>query len=206
MKPVNLEGCVDGCISYCHPARIDELPSVRGGMVFAPHDAPDVPGVQVVRVDDPKASMIRWLISNGFDAPGGTWVHPTAMIGGPAFDFRGEDRFPSVGGILLGDGVHIGAYTCIDRGNLGDTVIGDGTRIDNLVHVGHNAKIGQRVTIVAGAVIGGWAEIGDDTFVGMGALIRNRVKVGKGCTIGMGAVVVKDVADGMTVKGNPGRE
>jgi len=104
---------------------------------------------------------------------------------------------------VLGDDVHIGAYTCIDGGNMGDTVIGDGTRIDNLVHIGHNAKIGKRCTIVAGAVIGGWVEIGDDTFVGMGALIRNRVKVGSGCTIGMGSVVVKDVPDGVTVKGNP---
>jgi UDP-3-O-[3-hydroxymyristoyl] glucosamine N-acyltransferase len=205
MKPVNLEDCKDGCISYCHPSRIADLPSVPGGMVFAPHDAPDVPGVQVVRVDDPKASMIRWLVANGFDALGGTRIHPTAIIGGPAFDFRGPDRFPSLGGVVLGDDVHIGAYTCIDGGNMGDTVIGDGTRIDNLVHIGHNAKIGKRCTIVAGAVIGGWVEIGDDTFVGMGALIRNRVKVGSGCTIGMGSVVVKDVADGVTIKGNPAR-
>lgn len=139
------------------------------------------------------------------------YIHPTAVIGKSGFGYvRNEhgvlEKMPHAGDVVIEDGVNIGAHTCIDRAVIGSTVIGYGTKIDNLVHVGHGAKVGKHCLIVAGAVLGGSCEIGDYSYVGMGALIKNKIKVGKGCTIGMGAVVTKDVPNGWTVIGNPARK
>ncbi len=136
-------------------------------------------------------------------------VKQGAVIGTDGFGFercvKRLIRFPSLGGIVIGDNVEIGADTCIDRGTLGDTVIGDGTKIDNLVHIGHNAKIGKHCLIVANVLIGGSAVIGDECFIGASAVIRDGIKIGKRAFVGMGAVVVKDVAEGETVVGNPAK-
>lgn len=140
-----------------------------------------------------------------------TAIHDTAIIGKNGFGYvRQEDgsliQMPHAGNVVIKDCVHIGAHTCIDRAVKGSTVIDEGTRIDNLVHVGHGAKIGKHVLIVAGAVIGGSSEIGDYSYIGMGALIKNKIKIGKNVTVGMGAVVLKDIPDGETWIGNPARK
>lgn len=152
-------------------------------------------------------------------------IHPTAVIsnakigknviigagtviGSEGFGYMPDEKgklvqFPHIGGVIIEDDVEIGANVCIDRGALGDTIIGRGTKIDNLVHVAHNVKIGKNCQIICLVGIGGSVEIGDNSFVGISASIRNQVKIGKNVIIGMGAVVIKDVPDNMTVAGNP---
>ncbi len=137
-------------------------------------------------------------------------IHPTAVIAKEAFGYeRGPTgdlvRVPHWAGVTLGMDVSIGAYTVIDRGMFYDTTIGDGTKIDNLVHVGHSSRIGKRCLVIAGTVTGGSSIIGDDCFIGMNATIRDHIRVGNRVLVGMGAVVVSDVPDGVTVAGNPGR-
>lgn len=140
-----------------------------------------------------------------------SYIHPTAVIGRSGFGYvrnegGGLERMPHAGNVVIGDGVNIGAHTCVDRAVIGSTVIGEGSKLDNLIHIGHGAKIGKYCLIVAGAVIGGSAEIGDRCYLGMGCLIKNKVKIGNDVTVGMGAVVLKDIPDGETWIGNPARK
>jgi len=136
-----------------------------------------------------------------------TFVGEGTVIGGPGFGWVGQTprRFPHIGHVWIGYGVEIGSNVTIDRGAIGHTVIKDYVKIDNGVHVGHNASVGSRSLLTAHCVIGGSARIGEDVFVGLGALIKNQVTVGDRATIGMGAVVIKDVPQGATVVGNPAR-
>jgi UDP-3-O-[3-hydroxymyristoyl] glucosamine N-acyltransferase len=140
-----------------------------------------------------------------------TYIHPTAVIGRDGFGYvrnegGGLEKMPHAGNVIIEDGVNIGAQTCIDRAVVGSTIIGTGTKIDNLVHVAHGVKIGKWCLIVAGVVIGGSAEIGDGCYLGMGCLIKNKIKIGKNVTVGMGAVVLRDIPDGETWVGNPARK
>lgn len=131
-------------------------------------------------------------------------------IGGFGFGYeRNENgvpfRIPHLGNVVIGEFVQIGSHVCIDRAVIGSTVIGDNVKIDNLVHVAHNAQIGKNTLIVAGAVVGGSVVIGENCFIGMNASIKQKVKIGNNVTVGAGAVVLRDVPDGATVVGNPAR-
>ena len=127
-----------------------------------------------------------------------------AVIGKEGFGFDPESKFsrrwPHVGNVIIGDNVEIGAQTCIDRGTLGSTIIGDDTKIDNLVHIAHNADIGRNCVIVAGSVVGGSTVVGDGVFVGIGVKIRDHVTIGDDAFLCMGAVVTKDVPAGTKVR------
>lgn len=134
-----------------------------------------------------------------------------AVLGSEGFGFERDSagnkfRFPQIGGLLLGDDVEVGANTCIDRGALSDTIIGDHTKINNLCHIAHNNKIGKNVTIAGCVNISGSNVIEDDVWIAPNASIRGYIHLGKGCVIGMGAVVTKNVPDGETWIGNPAHQ
>lgn len=114
-------------------------------------------------------------------------------------------KVPHLGGIKVGNYVEIGANTCIDCGTIGDTVVGDYTKIDNLCHIGHNVQIGKEVMIVAGTAICGSCEIGDGSYIAPGAVIKNQTHVGKNAFVGMQTVVIRDIKEEESVFGVPGR-
>ena len=138
-------------------------------------------------------------------------VHAGTVIGADGFGFErneagGFDKFPHSGGVEIGDNVEIGANTCIDRGTLSNTVIGSGTKVDNLVHVAHNVRIEEDCAVIAHAMIAGSVTIGRGSWVAPSSAIRESVKIGSDSLIGLGAVVVNDVKTGTTVMGAPARE
>ena len=138
-------------------------------------------------------------------------VKSGAVLGGMGFGFEKDEngnlfRFPQIGNLFIGDYVEIGANTCIDRGALSDTIIGDYCKINNLCHIAHNNKIGKNVVITAQVNISGSNVIEDDVWIAPNATIRGWITIGKGATIGMGSVVTKDVPAGETWVGNPARK
>jgi UDP-3-O-[3-hydroxymyristoyl] glucosamine N-acyltransferase len=137
-------------------------------------------------------------------------IDSSTVIGADGFGFEKNDsmqweKFPHVGGIEIHDNVEIGANVCIDRGTLDNTIIGEGTKIDNLVHVAHNVRVGRNCIVVAQSLLGGSCILGDNVHVAMSASIRDGVKIGKNAVIGMGSVVTKDVSDNTVVIGVPAR-
>lgn len=137
-------------------------------------------------------------------------VEPGARIGvrGLALDRYGESmekfRFKDYAGkVVIGNDVHIGANTCVERGVTGDTVIGDGTKIDLLCCIGHDVKIGQNCRITPLCCILGYVEIGDNTFIGAATAVRNRIKIGNNVYVGMGSLIIQDVPNNMIIYGRP---
>lgn len=138
-------------------------------------------------------------------------VKSGAVLGGIGFGFERDSfgnrfRFPQLGHLLIGNNVEIGANTCIDRGALSDTVIGDYCKINNLCHIAHNNKIGKNVIITGCVNVSGSNVIEDDVWIAPNASIRGYLKLGKGCVIGMGAVVTKNVPEGETWIGSPAKK
>jgi UDP-3-O-[3-hydroxymyristoyl] glucosamine N-acyltransferase len=122
-------------------------------------------------------------------------IHGGVVIGGPGFGYVKDEageyhQFPQIGKVIIGDGVEIGANTCIDRGALGDTTIGDGTKIDNLVQIGHNVQIGKRVVIAAQTGISGSTVIEDDCVIGGQVGFGDHARVQSGAVIGSQAGVL----------------
>ena len=134
-------------------------------------------------------------------------LFPGARIGQDGFGFAvgpaGFVSVPQVGRVVIGDDVEIGANTTIDRGSVQDTVIGAGTRIDNLVMIGHNVRVGRNCVIVAQAGISGSAEIGDGVMIGGQAGFVGHVRVGDGARVGAQAGVMGDVEAGAEILGSP---
>lgn len=140
----------------------------------------------------------------------GTRIGAHCSIGLPGFGFEKSEqgvwfRFPHVGRVEIGEEVEIGSNTCIDRGAMGATVVSRGVKIDNLVHVAHNVIIEPDALVIAHAMLGGSAKVGTGAWVAPSAAVMNQARIGAGAVIGLGAVVVKDVAPGTTVVGNPAK-
>ncbi|MFW6103570.1 MAG: DapH/DapD/GlmU-related protein [Bacteroidota bacterium] len=112
------------------------------------------------------------------------------------------ERFPHVGGIVIEKNVEIGANSTIDRGTLGNTTIGEGTKISKSVHISHNVIIGKNCIITGGAQISGSTELGDNVWIGPSASVLNKLHIGNNAMIGIGAVVTKDVPEGYRAIGN----
>lgn len=139
------------------------------------------------------------------------YIKAGAILGGAGFGYERDEegnkfRFPQIGQLVLGDFVEIGSNTCIDRGALADTVIGDYTKINNLCHIAHNNRIGRNVSITGCVNISGSNVIDDNVWIAPNASVRGWVHIGEGATVGMGAVVVKDIPAYETWIGNPAKK
>lgn len=135
------------------------------------------------------------------------YVYPGAHIGQDGFGFamsaRGPVKVPQLGRVIIGNDVEIGAGTTVDRGAMGDTVIGDGTRIDNLVMVAHNVKLGRCNVMVSQVGIAGSCEFGDFVVAGGQVGFAGHLKIGTGAQIAAQSGLMADVPAGATMMGSP---
>lgn len=136
-------------------------------------------------------------------------VQDGAVIGSDGFGFaptpEGYRKIPQLGRVVIADDVEIGANSTIDRATLGETVIGKGTKLDNLIQVAHNASIGSHTVIAAQTGISGSAKIGDRCRIGGQVGIVGHLKVGDDVAIGARSGIANDVENGATVSGSPAR-
>jgi UDP-3-O-[3-hydroxymyristoyl] glucosamine N-acyltransferase len=136
-------------------------------------------------------------------------VHSGVRIGGDGFGFAmgagGHLKVPQIGRVIIQDKVEIGSNSCVDRGSNRDTIIGEGTKIDNLVMIAHNVVIGSHCVIVGQTGIAGSAELGDYVVLGGQAAINGHIKIGSGCQIAGLSGVSGDVPPGSIWGGVPAR-
>ena len=138
-------------------------------------------------------------------------LHAGVRLGSDGFGYvpgkNGElpRKIPQVGRCLVGDDVEIGANTTIDRGSVDDTVIGQGTKIDNLVQIGHNCRIGARCLIAGQAGIAGSTHVEDDVFLAGQAGLADHITIGRGARVTVQGGVIGDIEPGATVTGYPAR-
>ncbi|HRD52326.1 MAG TPA: UDP-3-O-(3-hydroxymyristoyl)glucosamine N-acyltransferase, partial [Flavobacteriales bacterium] len=135
-------------------------------------------------------------------------IHSGAVVGSDGFGFVPDsngvyEKMPQVGNVVLEDDVEVGANTTIDRATIGSTVIKQGTKLDNLVQVGHNAVIGRHNVIVAQTGIAGSSTVGDHNQIGGQVGIAGHLSIGNRVRIAAQSGIGSDIADGRTVQGSP---
>jgi UDP-3-O-[3-hydroxymyristoyl] glucosamine N-acyltransferase len=138
-----------------------------------------------------------------------TILHSGVRLGTDGFGYSssraGHVKIQHVGRCIVGDDVEIGANSTVDRGSIGDTVIGNGCKIDNLVQVGHNVRMGEHCIVVSQVGVSGSARIGRFVTLGGQAGIKGHIHIGDGATIAAQAGVFGDVPAGATLSGYPAR-
>lgn len=139
-------------------------------------------------------------------------LHANVSIGSDGFgyrpspDGRGIVKIVHIGNVVIGNQVEIGSGSCVDRGKFSSTTIGDGTKIDNLVQIAHNCKIGRACMIAALCGISGSVTLGDGVIMAGQAAIKDHITIGNGVTIGGRSGVMNDIPDGKTILGYPAIE
>ena len=115
------------------------------------------------------------------------------------------EHFPHLGRVIIKDDVDIYANCSIARGSMTDTVIGEGTKIDSLVHIAHNVKIGKYCELTAGTIIGGSTTIGNSTWAGLNSTFKDNIQVGNNVIVGAGAMVISNIPNQDIVAGVPAK-
>ncbi len=139
-------------------------------------------------------------------------LHPNVTIGADGFGFRpspdgrGLIKIQHIGNVIIGNAVEIGANSCVDRGKFSSTIVGDGCKIDNLVQIGHNSKMGRSCIMAGASGLAGSVTLGDGVVIGGGACISDHVTLGNGVQVGGGSGVMSNFEDGKKILGYPAVE
>ncbi|MGK5089624.1 UDP-3-O-(3-hydroxymyristoyl)glucosamine N-acyltransferase [Bdellovibrionota bacterium FG-2] len=142
-------------------------------------------------------------------------IHAASVLGADGFGYAprreggkvvGHQKIYHLGRVVVGNDVEIGAQSTVDRGTFGETRIGAGAKLDNHVHVGHNASVGDGSILCGGICLAGNARIGKFVYMGGMTGVTNHVHIGDGAQVGACSLITKDVAAGGAAAGNPQRE
>lgn len=134
-------------------------------------------------------------------------IHPNATVGADGFSYLQRDgghrKIPQIGSVVIEDDVEIGANSAIDRARSGVTRIGRGTKIDNLVQIGHNVEVGEDCIIIAQCGIGGSSSLGHHVILSGQVAITDHLRIGNGAQIAAKSLATSDIPDGRVVRGIP---
>lgn len=134
-------------------------------------------------------------------------IHSGTVIGSDGFGYvpckSGHYKIPQVGGVIIEESVEIGANVTVDRATTGNTIIGSGSKIDNLTHLGHNTKIGKNCMIIAQVGISGSVEIGDGSILAGQVGIRDHITIGSNVKVGAKSGIARDIPDDQVYSGIP---
>ena len=160
---------------------------------------------QLQRLEFAKSHKEKWIVNEIHST---AIIHPTAIIGDDGFGWVREIdgsyvKMPHAGNVVIHEGVEVRAFCTIDRAVTGSTVIGEFTKLDHKVHIGHGAKLGKYNTIAANSSIEGSCVIGDYCTIGSNVTVQRKVIVGNNVIVGSGCVVTKDVPSNAVIVGNP---
>jgi UDP-3-O-[3-hydroxymyristoyl] glucosamine N-acyltransferase len=138
-------------------------------------------------------------------------LHPNCTIGADGFGFRpdpqrGLVKIPQIGNVIIGNNVEVGANSCVDRGKFSSTILGDGCKIDNLVQIGHNSKLGKFCIMAGNSGLAGSVTLGNGVIIGGSASIKDHTTIGDGAIVGAGSGVTGDIAAGKVMLGYPAVE
>ena len=211
-----------GCVmtptgAYCHPtAKLEDNVSLAPGAIIGP-------AVEIgtgTRIGPGAAIASGSTIGRNCDIGSNASIQcahigdhvilgPGVQIGHDGFGYtagpRGLEKVPQLGRVIIQNNVEIGANSCVDRGSLDDTVIGEGTKIDNMVQIAHNVQIGRHCALAAHVGISGSVTIGDGVMLGGRAGIADHIKVGDGAMIAAASGVMTDVPAGARYGGAPAK-
>jgi len=136
-------------------------------------------------------------------------IHSGAVIGADGFGFEWDGqkqvKIPHIGNVIIMDDVEIGANTTIDRGTLDSTTIGKGTKMDNLIQIGHNVQIGEHCIIAGTSAIGGSSKIGNHVIMAGGSAVINNITIGDNCVVLAKTMVTKNMPENSMVSGYTAR-
>ena len=136
-------------------------------------------------------------------------LHSGVCLGQDGFGFamgrEGHSKVPQIGRVIIQDKVELGAQVTVDRGGVRDTIVGEGSKIDNMVHIAHNVVIGRHCVIAAQTGIAGSTEVGDFCVIGGQVGLNGHIKIGRGTQIAGGSSVISDLAPGSKVAGYPAK-
>ena len=199
----------------CHPrTQIGALTTVGANTSIAEGTriGPQVCIGENVRIGEHCRIGARVVICDGVSLGERVVIHPGAVIGAEGYGFYQQTRqgphqkIPQVGSVLIEKDVEIGANVTIDRGTLGNTHIGEGTKIDNLVHIAQNVKIGKRCLIIAQVGISGSTQIGDDVILAGQTGVAGHLHVGDGVIASGKTGITRNIPAGQHISGHPAME
>lgn len=189
-----------------HPTAIIDKDAFVGHNV---HIGPNVV-IQKCTIGDNCSIMGNNFIFSNTQIGNNVIINPGTVIGSDGFGYSKNnenilEKFPHFGGVIICDNVEIGSNTCIDRGTLGNTIIKEGVKIDNLVHIAHNVFINQNCLIIANSMIGGSTKIGKNCWIAPSCNILNGLEIGDNVMIGMNSTVTKSIPSNQSWAGSPAK-
>jgi len=188
-------------LSFVHPRAKVSPSAVLFPFVYVDEDAV---------IEDDAILFPGVVVMRGVVVKRGAVVGPGTILGYDGFGYykKGEEilRFPQVGGLVVGEGVELGANCCVDRGAIDDTLLGERVVTDNLVQIGHNVRIGARTVIAAQCGFAGRVKVGEDCVFGGQVGFRDGVVVGDGVAVGGKSGVFTDLKGGRVYSGYPAVE